>query len=417
MASEPTTAVIGSGISGLAAAYLMRRVSRVTLYEADSRLGGHAHTHSIVSTDGSVRHLDTGFIVYNVAHYPLFTRLLHELGVRSVASEMSMSVLCDGCGLKYSAGSGLRTLPQELQSANADLLVEMLEFNRVCEKILATPEDHGVTLHKMLADHGFSDYFAHHVVLPLVSIVWSCDPRTAGLYPVAALLAFLNNHGMLRGSAATRWRTLSSRSADYVSRIATALDEVLTETPVRSVRRDVDGIAVTDAAGGTRRFDRVILAVHPGEALALLADPTPVELSVLGALPYVRNRALLHTDASVLPQAAEHRSSWNYRQNTCHPNPDGMLMSYYLNRLENIDSNTDYVVTLGPEDAVDPRKVLARMDYEHPVYTPESDAARRRLPDLASPTLAYAGAYHGWGFHEDGCRSGVEAARGFGVGW
>ena len=416
-------AVIGAGVAGLTAAYLLQRAWRVTLYEAGARLGGHAHTHRVKLPGGSGElALDTGFLVYNAANYPNLVRLFREQGVQTESSDMSLSVACDGCGLEYSSGSGLRALPRRLAGSlpagmGVDLLEETAEFNRAARALLSSPVPPGLTLSAMLADVGLSEYFADHVVMPLVSIIWSCDTATAGRYPVGALLAFLDNHGLLMNGDATRWRTVTGGSAVYVERIAATLSEVLRGTPVRSVRRTPDGVEVRDAADRVRHFDRVVIAVHPGDALRLLADPTAAEAAVLSALPYVRNPAVLHTDGAMLPRRAMHRSSWNHRQSACRPGGQELAVTYYLNRLQNINSPVPYMVTLSGHEKVDPAAVLARMDYEHPLYTPESVAARSRLKELTTSVTAYAGAYHGWGFHEDGCRSGVAAAEAFGVRW
>jgi len=418
---SPTVAVIGAGVAGLTAAYLLQRRWPVTVYEADTRLGGHAHTHRIKLPDGAELALDTGFLVYNAANYPNLVRLFRELAVATQNSDMSLSVACDGCGLEYSSGSGLRALPRRLadagQPAGVDLLEETAAFNRAARALLGAAVPPDLTLAAMLASNGLSAYFARHVVLPLISIIWSCDTATAGRYPVGALLAFLHNHGLLMAGDATRWRTVTGGSAVYVERVAATLSEVLRGTPVRAVRRVPAGVEVRDAADRVRQFDRVVIATHPADALRLLADPTTAEREVLSALPYVRNPAVLHTDGSVLPRRRLHHSSWNHRQSGCQPGGQHLTVSYYLNRLQNIDSPTPCLVTLSGHEQVDPASVLARMDYEHPLYTPESVAARSRLPELTTSVTAYAGAYHGWGFHEDGCRSGVAAAEALGVRW
>jgi predicted NAD/FAD-binding protein len=413
-------AIIGSGVAGLTAAYLLQRAWPVTLYEAGPRLGGHAHTHKISAPGGEIG-LDSGFLVYNDCAYPNLSRLFGELAVATEPSDMSLSVRCDGCGLEYSSGSGLRAMPRRLQRASQgsgdDLVAEMAAFNHQARELLGRGAAPDLTLGKMLADGGYSASFTAHVVLPLISIIWSCDPATASEYPAGALLAFLDNHGMLLAGQATRWRTVTGGSATYVERIASRLSEVRRGTPVRGVRRAPGGVDVWDADGQSRTYDRVVIAVHPRDALGLLADPTPAETAVLGALPYTPAAAVLHTDGSLLPRQPANRSSWNHRQPACQPDGAAPEVTYDLNRLQNIAAPPAYLVTLGDASRVSPDLILARMEYEHPLYTVQAAAARARLAELTSPVTAYAGAYHGWGFHEDGCRSGVAAAGAFGVTW
>jgi predicted NAD/FAD-binding protein len=423
-----TVAVVGAGIAGLTAAYLLQRAWPVTLYEAAQRLGGHAHTHRVACGGREVA-LDTAFLVYNESAYPNLARLFRELAVVTEPSDMSLSVQCGGCGLEYSSGSGLRALPRQLQQASqagqagqargGDLAAELTAFNLQARRLLGGGADPDLTLGGMLAEGGYSASFISHVVLPLVSIIWSCDLATAGEYPAGALLAFMENHGLLTAGEATRWRTVSGGSASYVERVAARLSEVCRQTPVRTVHRMSDGVEIRDVAGHSRRFDRVVIAVHPSDALGMLADPTAAEKAVLSALPYTPASAVLHTDASLLPRQRVHRSSWNHRQPQCRPGADPARaeVTYDLNRLQNIAAPPPYLVTLGDSGRVNPERVLARMEYEHPVYTVRAAAARARLPELATPVTAYAGAYHGWGFHEDGCRSGVTAAGTFGATW
>jgi predicted NAD/FAD-binding protein len=270
------------------------------------------------------------------------------------------------------------------------------------------------TLGEVLDAH--CDYFAEHLVLPLVSAVWSCGAKTAREYPVRYLLRFLDNHGVLPTSPALRWRTVVGGSRTYVEKIAATLSSVQVATPVRAVRRTGQGVEVHEEGDRRHSFDRAVLAVHPHEALRVLTDATAAERQVLQAIPYLRNSVVLHTDRSVLPSAERNRASWNNRRVTCEPGDDRLVMHYYLNRLQHIDAPVDYIATLGA-DEIKPESVLARMVYEHPVYTPESVAARQRLPELSGGVLAFAGAYHGWGFHEDGCLSGVLAAQALGVRW
>ncbi|MEU6570494.1 NAD(P)/FAD-dependent oxidoreductase [Streptomyces parvulus] len=415
------TAVIGSGVAGLTAAYVLGRKHRVTLYEADDRLGGHAHTHELAAADGRIHRVDSGFIVHNRRTYPNLLRLFDELGVATQESEMSMSVRCEGCGLEYAGArgpAGLFARPRNaLRGPYLRMLAQVPRFHRAARRLLEAEDEQELTLGEFLDRERFPAYFRAHFMTPVVSAVWSCDAVTALRYPAAYLFRFLHHHGMLAVGGSPVWRTVTGGSRSYVDRIAERLPDVRTATPVRSVTRHPDGADVTAADGTTEAYDHVVVAVHPGQALELLSDATPDEKEVLGAFRYSRNDTLLHTDTTLLPRAAGARSSWNYLMPSCDAGADRVRVSYDMNRLQRLDATDTYVVTLGGEDRVDPGRVLARMTYEHPVYTPESVAAQRRLPGLRTPVTAYAGAYHGWGFHEDGCRSGVEAAAALGVTW
>ncbi|MGW4571105.1 NAD(P)/FAD-dependent oxidoreductase [Streptomyces tendae] len=415
------TAVVGSGVAGLTAAHVLGREHRVTLYEADDRLGGHAHTHDLTAPDGRVHRVDSGFIVHNRRTYPNLLRLFDELGVATQESEMSMSVRCEGCGLEYAGArgpAGLLARPRNvLHGSYLRMLAQVPRFHRAARRLLTEGADRTLTLGGFLDREGFSPYFRAHFMTPVVSAVWSCDAATALRYPAAYLFRFLHHHGMLAVGGSPVWRTVTGGSRSYVELIAERLPDVRTATPVRSVTRHADGVDVLSADGTTDTYDHLVMAVHPDQALELLADPTPDEKEVLGAFRYSRNATLLHTDTALLPRSRGARSSWNYLMPSCDAGADRVRVSYDMNRLQRLDAADTYVVTLGGEDRVDPGRVLARMTYEHPVYTPESVAAQRRLPELRTPVTAYAGAYHGWGFHEDGCRSGVAAAASLGVTW
>ncbi|GAA3568290.1 FAD-dependent oxidoreductase [Amycolatopsis ultiminotia] len=412
-------AVIGSGVAGLTAAYLLQRRHEVLLFEADDRLGGHAHTHDVPSAHGGTVGVDSGFIVHNERTYPTLTRLFGELGVQTRDTEMSMSIRCDGCGLQYAGARGLRGLfaqPRNVTSPRyLRMLAEVKRFHRHAARLLAHPEAGDVPLGAFLAIGGFSRYFTDHFVLPLVSTVWSADRTDTMKYPARYLFEFLHNHGMLSVTGSPTWRTVAGGSREYVERAAKQLTAVHLSTPVRSVLRTARGVEVRDDADTPHRVDGVVVATHADQALRLLAEPTRAEQDLLGAFRYSRNEALLHTDATVLPTVPAARSGWNYRTATCGADAGAVQVSYDLNHLMSLDEATRYVVTLNPRSA--PTEVLARMSYEHPIYTPESVAAQRRLPDLNDGVVAYAGAYQGWGFHEDGCTSGVRAAAGFGVDW
>jgi uncharacterized protein len=429
--SRRRIAVIGGGISGLTAGYVLSHTDDVTLFEAGNRLGGHADTHLVVPAAGPSMPVDTGFIVCNERTYPLLTRLFGELGVTTRPSEMSMSVQCAGCGLQYAGQRGLAGLAAGLsrgRSRYLRMLAEVPRFHRAARRLLATPRAGDLTFGEFLDQGGYSGYFQAHFALPVVAAVWSCPPGTALSYPAEYLFRFLANHGMLSISGSPPWRTVVGGSRSYVERVAKRLQTVLVSAPVRAVHRYPGGVEVQDASGEALTFDAVVIATHPDQALRLLAEPTQAEQEVLGAFQYTPNPALLHTDARLLPSRQAARASWNYELSGCHPSQTSTgpaaaaterapRISYHMNRLQSLPAAEEYIVTLGGEGAVDPARVIDRMDYSHPAYTPTSVAAQRRLPELNTGVTAFAGAYHGWGFHEDGCRSGAEAARALGGTW
>jgi len=418
-------AVIGAGVSGITAGYILSKSDHVTLFEADDRLGGHADTHLVVPPTGPPIGVDTGFIVYNERTYPLLTRLFAELGVVTQPAQMSMSVSCAGCGLEYAGKRGLAGLAAGLPRGRGRylrLLAEIPRFHRAARRLL-DQEDLGPgvqTLDNFLRTNGFSRYFITHFVLPLVGAVWSCPTGTALRYPARYLFAFLANHGMLSVSGAPQWRTVTGGSRGYVEKAAKGLSDIRLGTPVRAVRRHGDHVQLRDGGGRPHRFDAVVIATHPDQALRLLDPPTEPERAVLGAFCYTPNPAILHTDARMLPRRRCVRASWNYELSGCQPDHAAVRISYHMNRLQDLRTSQDYIVTLGGEGeggTVDPRWVLDRMDYAHPVYTPASVAAQHRLPELNTGITAFAGAYHGWGFHEDGARAGAVAARSLGGTW
>lgn len=434
-APRPRTAVIGGGVSGLTAAYVLARSHEVTLYEADDRLGGHAHTHELKGPDGVVRAVDSGFIVHNDRTYPHLLRLFGELGVATRPTTMSLSVHCEGCGLEYAGARGPRGLFARRRSAVNPEYLRMLAripaFHRRARRLLAAADepahahDHAetgmapgkITLAEFLERGRFGAYFTAHFAIPLVASVWSCPPDTALGYPARYLFRFLEHHGLLSVGGSPSWRTVEGGSARYVERVRERLDAVYLAAPVRALARTPQGVSVTTAGGATNLYDAVVVAVHADQALRLLADPTDAERAALGPFRYSRNRTVLHTDTSVLPRTPGARGCWNYRLSGCRPADAHVRVSYDMNLLQGLDGPEPYVVTLNAGDAVRPESVLAEMEYEHPVYTAESVAAQRLLPALSGPVTAFAGAHHGWGFHEDGCRSGVAAAAALGVTW
>ncbi|WP_406448481.1 FAD-dependent oxidoreductase [Streptomyces sp. NBC_00876] len=417
------TAVVGSGVAGLTAAHILRTAHDVTLFEADDRVGGHAHTHDLPASDGRVHRVDSGFIVHNRRTYPHLLRLFAELAVPTQESEMSMSVRCEGCGLEYAGArgpAGLLARPAAVRSpAYLRMLAAVPRFHRAARRLLEDggPDADTMTLGDFAARGRFSPYFTAHFLTPVVSAVWSCDPATAMRYPARYLFRFLDHHGMLAVGGSPVWRTVTGGSGAYVERVTEQLGAVRTATPVRAVRRHTDGVDIVTADDATEPFDSVVIATHPDQALRLLTDPTDEETRALGAFRYSRNPTLLHTDTRLLPRARGARASWNYLMPSCSADAGHVAVSYDMNRLQRLDAPETFVVTLNGADRVAPGLVRARMVYEHPVFTPESVAAQARLPALSGPVTAYAGAYHGWGFHEDGCRSGAEAAAALGVDW
>jgi predicted NAD/FAD-binding protein len=416
-------AVVGAGVSGLTAAHLLQRRYDVTLYEAQDRLGGHAHTHDVERTVGDTVPVDSGFIVSNERTYPLLMRLFGELGVQTRESEMSMSVRCDGCGLEYAGALGLGGVFAQVQRVASPaflrMLVDVKRFHRRARSLLAptAARDDSVTLRDFLRNGRFSPYFVRHFMAPVVSCVWSCPPPTALEYPATYLFRFLDHHGFLTIGSSPQWRTVVGGSRAYVERAAKELTAASLSTPVRVVARTATGVSVHDDTDDVRHYQHVVIATHADEALALLAVPTDAEGAVLGAFGYSPNHTVLHTDASVLPRARRARASWNYLLDRCDGGADAVKVSYHMNRLQGIDDRRDYLVTLNADERIDPGSILAAMDYTHPVYTPRSVMAQAQLRGLDDDRIAFAGAYHGWGFHEDGCRAGVQAAAHFGAGW
>ncbi|MEV6285072.1 FAD-dependent oxidoreductase [Kribbella sp. NPDC051770] len=414
-----TVAVVGSGVAGLTAAYLLGRTGRVTLFEADVRPGGHAHTHDVTDSAGARHRVDTGFIVHNERTYPYLLKLFAELGIRTRPTEMSMSVHCDGCGLEYAGGRGAASIvsqPRRLADPRfVRMLAEVPRFHREARAVLNSGDD-TLTWAGFLQQKRFSPYFVRHFAVPLVACVWSSGTADAGRYPARYLFRFLDHHGMLTVGGSPTWRTVEGGSGTYVDQVVARIGDVRTNTPVRSVLRHDDGVEVI-TQDATHEFDRVVLATHADTTLDLLGDATPEEKALLGAFRYSVNPTWLHTDTSVLPAVRRARSSWNYRMRDCHTDQPQVLVSYWMNRLQGLDSADEHLVTLNPDGWVDPGKVTSRMTYAHPVFTPESVAAGAKLKDAGGPRLAFAGAHLGWGFHEDGCRSGVEAAARLGVEW
>jgi predicted NAD/FAD-binding protein len=370
------------------------------VFERDGRPGGHANTFV---HDGLA--LDTGFLVHNTRNYPMLGRLLQEVGVATHESDMSFSVSCSGCGLEY---AGRRPFAQPANAARPSFLALVWEIGRWLRT--ARPEDESQSLREYLDRHRYSARFRRHFLVPLTSALWSTAPSRALELPAAYAIRFFDNHGML-GLGRFRWRTITGGSRRYVDAIAARLDTRLRlGHGVRSLRRAPDGVELR-IGDGVERFDRIVLATHADQALALLEDPTPDEQRVLGSFRYTTNDAVLHTDSSYLPKARSARAAWNYRLGA----DDRPTVTYHLNRLQGLDADRDYLVSLN--ENVPEQHVLARFVYEHPHFDVGALRAQAELPRLRGGRTLYAGAYFGNGFHEDGLASGVAAARALGVEW
>jgi uncharacterized protein len=421
-ARRPSVAVIGAGVSGLTAAYLLSRTHDVTVFEAEGRLGGHAHTHDVMDSDGRQHAVDSGFIVHNDVTYPWLCKLFGELDVEVRPTRMSMSVRCEGCGLEYAGGRGPRGVFAQPRRVVDPRFLRMLwqvkRFHRRALAFLRTTDEQNLTTYgEFLEREGFSGYFIAHYAVPVVSCVWSAGRETALVYPARYLFRFLDHHGMLRAGGSPRWYTVAGGSRVYVERLAGLLKDVRAAHAVTDVTRREDGVEIRDVTGQVTVVDRVVIATHADQALGLLADPSDAEVTTLKQFGYSRNVTVLHTDSSVLPDAAQARASWNYRMTSCHRPGQPAVVTYWMNRLQGLRAAQDFLVTLNDRERLDPESMVTAMEYQHPIYTPGAVRAQSRLSSLATGRTVYAGAYHGWGFHEDGCRSGVAAARHFGAAW
>lgn len=404
-------AVIGGGISGLMAARNLANHHQVTLYEADQRLGGHSDTHYVAEADAEIA-IDSGFIVFNRGHYPYFNAMLDDLNVPSIESDMSFSVHDESTGFEYSAQSGLSGLVARkrnlLSPAFYRMVADILRFYRQAGVALKQLDD-ALTLGQFLHQHGYSRSFSEWHLLPMACALWSASLDRIMDYPMRYLLQFMDNHCMLQLRQRPPWRTISGGSKQYVTALRHHIQaEFRIGDPVLSVCRGQHNVWVK-SAGAEREYDALVMACHSDQALRLLADADVTEHDVVGAIRYQRNEAVLHYDTQLLPRRRKAWASWNARvggdaRQTC-------TVSYYMNRLQKLQAKRHYIVSLNQTDVIDENKIVARRVYHHPVYAPATIAAQQRRNEINGPRRTwYAGAYWGWGFHEDGARSGVEVA-------
>jgi predicted NAD/FAD-binding protein len=420
-------AIVGAGVSGLVAAHLLQGEHEIVLYEANAYAGGHANTVR-VSTAHESHDVDTGFIVMNDRNYPNFTRLLDRLDVARQPTHMSFSVKGEDEDFEY-AGTpgGLFCQPRNLLSPRFQrMILDLLRFNRELRGLLAraacASEPHaGESLQAFLERRRFSRAFVERLIVPQVSAVWSADPRQMHSFPVRFMAEFFANHGMLGFRDRPRWSTIAGGSARYVDALLAPFRErVRLSTPVRSITRHPDHVEILaggphDGAAG-ERYDQVVIATHSDQALRMLGDPSPQEAELLGAIPYKRNEAVLHTDSSLLPRRRRARAAWNFHL-LREPKPVSTV-TYYMNHLQRLRADRDFCVTLNRTEAIDPAKIIRTISYAHPVYTPAGVAAQQRHATISGfeRRTHYCGAYWGWGFHEDGVRSALQACEPFGVG-
>jgi predicted NAD/FAD-binding protein len=416
-------AIVGSGISGLAAAHRLRPHAHVTLFEAGDYFGGHTHTVDITlpTLQGpKTWGVDTGFLVYNERTYPQLIALLAELGVVTAPSDMSFSVqvpsAVGGQALEWS-GSNLATVfAQKTNLANPrfwGMLTDLLRFNRLCTQLALDQQDDRLSqpLQAFLDEHRFGAAFRDWYFLPMLGCIWSCPTDQMLQFPVATMIRFCHNHGLLQVSNRPQWYTVVGGARHYVDKIIASLGDVRLRTPVRRIVRDGAGVTVqTDA--GSERFDHVVLAAHSDQALGLLEQPTAAEQAVLGAIRYQPNRAILHTDTSVLPQRPAAWAAWNYeRAADTQQESARVCLHYLLNRLQPLPFEQPVVESLNPVRPIARHKVLAEFEYSHPVFDMAAIAAQKRVPELQGAQRTwYCGAWTGYGFHEDGLKSGLAAA-------
>jgi predicted NAD/FAD-binding protein len=409
-------AIIGTGIAGNYAAWRLAPHHDITVYEARRRIGGHTNTIE-VDEDGRTLAIDTGFIVYNDVTYPNFLALLNELGVETQPSDMSFSVTGGRHGLEYNGSSLNKLFAQRsnlLRPSFYRMLADILRFNREAPALLDQAQT-DLTLGEYLEQNGYSDHFAENYILPMGSAIWSATAARMRAMPVGFFVRFFENHGLLSIDDRPQWRVIRGGSARYVEKlVAGHRDRIRLGAAVREVRRGPTGVEIRADGCDPERYDRVFLACHSDEALAMLADATPLEREVLGAIPYQRNEAVLHTDTALMPRRRRAWAAWNYNIPADATRLEGQVtLTYNMNILQGLETSRDYCVTLNNTAAIDPDRVIRVIGYEHPVFTTRAVAAQRRHRAVNGRQTYFCGAYWRYGFHEDGVVSAIDALRHF----
>lgn len=412
-------AVVGGGISGMVAAHLLCHDHDITLFEADDRIGGHTHTVP-VREDGRDIPVDTGFIVFNDWTYPNFCKLIDRLGVAWQPSDMSFSVTCRRTGLEYqgSSLSGLFAQRSNLfRPAFLGMLADILRFHRDAKAVVAegaTSAGDDFPLNDFVRRQGYGRAFIDHYLTPMASAIWSADPAGLNDFPVRYMAGFYKNHGMLNIWNRPQWRVIRGGSHQYIGPLTEPYRErIRLSTPVQSVTRHADHVEIKTERFGIERFDAAILACHSDQALAMLADPSPQEREILGAIPYQANETTLHTDISILPSRRRAWASWNYH---IPKSPQGRAtMTYNMNVLQSLATTKTYCVSLNSAHLLSPAETIRTMTYHHPIYTMGGVKAQQRHDEINGVRRTYfCGAYWGYGFHEDGVKSALAVCRSFG---
>ena len=410
-------AVVGAGISGLAAAWLLSRRHDVTLFEAGARLGGHTNTVD-VEMDGLAHPVDTGFLVFNERTYPNLIALFDELEVDSHVSDMSFSVSLDGGQLEW-AGTNLNTLFAQRRNALSPsflgMLRDIIHFNRMAERYLAHAAQTHCCVGDLLEAGRYGRPFRDHYLLPMAAAIWSCATADVLRFPAATFLRFCINHALLQINQRPRWRTVRGGGREYVRRLAAGIGNVRIRARVERIRRTAGGVDIS-VAGDTVRFDHVVLATHAPTSLRMLEDADATEHSVLGAVRFQPNVAVLHTDAALLPRRERVWSAWNYLATCNGSGAQPVCVSYLINRLQPLPFARPVLVTLNSQSDPRPDLELARFSYDHPLLDEAAVNAQRRLPEIQGMRNTwFAGAWTGYGFHEDGLKSALRVAAAFGV--
>ncbi|MES1935340.1 NAD(P)/FAD-dependent oxidoreductase [Salinisphaera hydrothermalis] len=410
-----TIAIIGGGIAGMGAAWLLRDTADVTLFEAADELGGHVCT----IMDGE-QPVDTGFIVANDRNYPYFNRFLDELGVATQPSDMSFGVSIGDGAIEWAGDNPAKLFAQPglvRDPGHWRMIIDILRFNRRAKRMLATDQVPDMALGEFLSTYRFSEAFAARYLLPMAAAIWSTPTAGIRLFPLAAFLRFFDNHGLLDVQNRPQWHTVVGGSHAYVRAVAAVLgDRVRCATPIQRVRRQADGVTLITARGRTLHFDQVIFACHADTTVRLLVDAEPLERELLGAFAFQPNRAVLHSDASLMPKRRRVWSSWNYMADRAEVSDQRVAVTYWMNRLQSIRGPREYFVSLNPLTEPDPARVIADIGYSHPVFDRAALAAQKRLSTIqGNGGVWHVGAWSGYGFHEDGLASATRVAEALGV--